>query len=291
MVQPKVDVIVCHNHSLLIQNYNLLKPQSGGRMVQRILLAVFALLLLIPQHASAADKNELKMQVESILRDNPDILLSIIGENSEKVLVALREGNRKAKITALKAQWKKDVAVPKSVATKGRAVRGNPDAPITVIAFSDFTCPYCEQAAFTLNSLMSHYGKTVRFIFKNYPLASHDNARLASQYFVAANNFDTEKAWKLYDELFSNREAILAEGEPFLKKAAEKVGLDPEKLAEEARTEPVNAIIEEDMADAKALGLEGTPYFLVNNILIRGALPLDMYSEAVEIALSHENSK
>ena len=260
-------------------------------MVQRILLAAFALLLLIPQNASAADKNELKAQIESILRENPDILLNIIGENSEKVLIALREGNRKAKMAAMKAQWKKDVSVPKKVATEGRAVRGNPDAPITIIAFSDFTCPYCEQAAFTLNSLLSHYGKTVRFIFKNYPLASHDNARLASQYFVAANNLDTEKAWKLYDEIFSNREALLAEGEPFLKKAAAKVGLDPEKLAEEARTEPVNAIIDEDMADAKALGLEGTPYFLVNNILIRGALPLDMYSEAVEIALTHENQK
>lgn len=259
-------------------------------MVQRILMAVFALLLLIPQSASAATP-ELNAQIESILRENPDILLDIIRENSEQVLVALREGNSKAKIAAMKAQWKQDVAVTKKVATSNRAIRGNVDAPVTIIAFSDFTCPYCERAAFTLNSLMSHYGKTVRFIFKNYPLASHENSRLASQYFVAANNLDSGKAWKLYDEFFANREALMAEGEPFMKKAAKKVGLDPEKLAEEARTASVNAIIDEDMADAKGLELEGTPYFLVNNILIRGALPLDLYSEAVEIALDHENNK
>ena len=259
-------------------------------MVQRILMAVFALLLLIPQSASAANP-ELNAQIESILREKPEILLNIIRENSEQVLVALREGNSKAKIAAMKAQWKQDVAVTKTVATNDRAIRGNADAPVTIIAFSDFTCPYCERAAFTLNSLMSHYGKTVRFIFKNYPLASHENSRLASQYFVAADNLDSGKAWKLYDEFFANREALMAEGEPFMKKAAKKVGLDPEKLAEEARTASVNAIIDEDMADAKGLELEGTPYFLVNNILIRGALPLDLYSEAVEIALDHENNK
>lgn len=260
-------------------------------MVQRIFMAVFALLLLIPQSVSAAGTPDLKAQVESILRENPDILLSIIRENSEQVLLALREGNSKAKIAAMKAQWKQDVAIPKEVATNDRAIRGNEDAPVTIVAFSDFTCPYCERAAFTLNSLMSHYGKTVRFIFKNYPLVSHKNARLASQYFVAANNLDSEKAWELYDEFFANRETLIAEGEPFMKKAAKKVGLDPEALAKEARTESVNAIIDEDMADAKALELEGTPYFLVNNILIRGALPLDLYSEAVEIALDHENKK
>lgn len=260
-------------------------------MVQRIFVAVLALLLFIPHSASAENNKELKAQVESILRENPEILLNIIRENSEQVLLALREGNSKAKIAAMKAQWKQDVAVPKEVALNDRAIRGNADAPVTIIAFSDFTCPYCERAAFTLNSLLSHYGKTVRFIFKNYPLASHENARMASQYFVAANNLDPEKAWKLYDEFFANRETLIAEGEPFMKKTAEKVGLDPEKLAAEARTEPVNAIIDEDMADAKALELEGTPYFLVNNILIRGALPLDLYSEAVEIALDHENKK
>lgn len=260
-------------------------------MVQRIFMAVFALLLLIPQNVSAASTPELKAQVESILRENPDILLSIIREHSEQVLIALREGNSKAKIAAMKAQWKQDVAVSKTVALKDRAIRGSEDAPVTIVAFSDFTCPYCERAAFTLNSLMSHYGKTVRFIFKNYPLASHENARLASQYFVAANNFDSDKAWKLYDEFFANREALIAQGEPFMQKLAKKVGLDPEKLAKEARAESVNAIIDEDMADAKALELEGTPYFLVNNILIRGALPLNLYSEAVEIALDYENNK
>lgn len=260
-------------------------------MVQRIFMAVFALLLLIPQNVSAASTPELKAQVESILRENPDILLSIIREHSEQVLIALREGNSKAKIAAMKAQWKQDVTVSKTVALKDRAIRGNEDAPVTIVAFSDFTCPYCERAAFTLNSLMSHYGKTVRFVFKNYPLASHENARLASQYFVAANNFDSDKAWKLYDEFFANREALIAQGEPFMQKLAKKVGLDPEKLAKEARAESVNAIIDEDMADAKALELEGTPYFLVNNILIRGALPLDLYSEAVEIALDYENNK
>jgi protein-disulfide isomerase len=260
-------------------------------MVQRILMAVFALLLLIPQTASADANDELKAQIESILRENPDILLDIVRENSEQVLLALREGNSKAKIAAMKKQWKQDVAVPKNVALSGRAIRGNADAPITIVAFSDFTCPYCERAAYTLNSLMSHYGKTVRLIFKNYPLASHDNAHLASQYFVAANNLDSAKAWKLYDEFFANREKLMAEGEPFMKQAAKKVGLDPEKLAKEARTDAVNAIIEQDMADAKALELEGTPYFLVNNILIRGALPLDLYSEAVEIALDHENKQ
>ena len=260
-------------------------------MVQRILLAVFALLLLVPQGASAVDKDELKAQVESILRENPDIFLDVIRENSEAILLALREGSNKAQLKAMYAQWRQDVSIPKKVALEGRAIRGNPDAPITIVAFSDFTCPYCEQAAYTINSLMSHYGKTVRYVFKNTPLASHENGRLASQYFVAASQIDQAKAWKLYDEFFTNRDQLKAEGEVFMTKAATKVGFDAEKLAAAARTEAVNAIIDEDLADAEALEIEGTPYFLVNNILIRGARSMDQFTEAVEIALDYENNK
>ncbi|MCG8529970.1 MAG: thioredoxin domain-containing protein [Desulfovibrionales bacterium] len=260
-------------------------------MVQRFLLAAFALLFLSPISSFAADNNELKAQIEAVLKENPEILINILRDNSETVLTALREGNSKAKLAAMKAQWKADVSVPKKVALEGRAVLGNPDAPVTIIAFSDFTCPYCERAAFTINSLLSHYGKTVKFIFKNYPLGSHESARLASQYFVAASQMDQEKAWKLYNEFFANREQLIAEGEAFMKAAAKKVGFDVAKLSATATTEPVNASIDEDIADAEALELEGTPYYLVNNIKIRGALPLNLYSEAVEIALDYENKK
>lgn len=243
--------------------------------------------------ASAAEESDakLKQQLETILQEHPEVLMNVLRENSEELFLIMREGSQKAQRKAITTQWKADVDVPKAVNLKNRLVRGDADSPVTIVAFSDFTCPYCEQAAFTVNTILKHYGKTVRFVFKNFPLASHEHARTASEYFVAAAMQDKEKAWQLYDAIFANRSVLIADGEAFLKDTAATVGLDVKRLEADAKSTAVKTIIDEDTKEAQDFGFSGTPYFLVNNIVIRGALPFDLFSEAVDLALDHANKK
>ena len=83
----------------------------------------------------------------------------------------------------------------------------------------------------------------------------------------------------------------MTEGEPFLKKVAQEAGLDMQRLATDIKGRKVKALIEEDMAEARKLGVQGTPYFLVNDLVVRGALPLDLFSDAVDMALEKAGAK
>ena len=104
---------------------------------------------------------------------------------------------------------------------------------------------------------------------------------------MAAGLQDAEKSWKFYDLLFSRREDVLNDGEAAIKRAALDAGLDVRRLSTDARSRRVREIIEEDMAEAARLGIQGTPHFLVNDLMVRGALAPDLFSEAVMMALDN----
>ena len=106
---------------------------------------------------------------------------------------------------------------------------------------------------------------------------------------MAISQQSEEKAWQFYKALFADRDQLIADGEAFLKKTAESLNVDMKRLAKDVHSKKVTDIIAEDQQDAQKLGIEGTPYFLVNNLVVRGALPLDLFKSAVDMAL--KNSK
>lgn len=238
-----------------------------------------------PAQAASASNEELKAALRDLLRENPDLILQVLRDNSETVLEIAQQGSNVRRKKALIAQWQMDLTQPKKANLEGRPMRGPANAPVTIVAYSDFTCPYCQQAAGTMELLLANYKDKVRYVFKHMPLDSHDNARLASEYHVAAGLQDGKKAWAFYETVFRDREKLVAEGEPFLKKAAAEAGLDMKRLAQDIKGKKVKDFIEEDMAEARALNVQGTPYFLVNDLVIRGSLPLDLFSDAVDMAL------
>lgn len=254
-------------------------------MLKKLVAVLLLVLTLAPAADAAADKAELKEALRAVLRENPDLVLDVLRDNSEAVLEIAQQGANQRRRKALVTQWKADMQEPKKVNIAGRPMRGAPDAPVTIIAYSDFTCPYCQQAAGTVDMLLANYKDKVRYIFKQMPLETHENARTASAYYVAASLQDPEKAWKFYELVFGDRDRLVSEGEPFLKKAAQDSGLDMARLATDVKGRKVKALIDEDMAEARKLGVQGTPYFLVNDIVVRGALPLDLFSDAVDMAL------
>lgn len=258
-------------------------------------LAQAGLLLVGPSSPALAAQNvtdeNLAQMLRQVLREKPELVMEVLRQNSETVLDIAQQGSTLRRKRSLEAQWREDIKVPKKAALDNRPVLGAADAPVTIVAFSDFTCPYCEQGAHTVRQLMQQYDKKVRYIFKHMPGGKDTPSRLASEYVVAAAMQSPEKAWKLYDQCFNQRERLSTEGEAFLKDAAGKVGLNAQKLATDAKSKKVKEIIEEDLADAKRLGIEGTPYFLVNDMVVRGALPLELFRGAVDMALEQTRKK
>lgn len=254
-------------------------------MITRIVVLLIFVTLLVPSYGFAQNKEVLRQELQTLFEKHPELILDVLREHSEAVLDIAQAGSRQRQHKALREQWAKDITIPKNVDIQGRPIKGDPNAPVTIVAFSDFTCPYCQQASGLMKSVLANYKGKVRYVFKQLPLASHPHARLASAYYVAASKQSPEKAWALYDKLFSGRDALMKKGESYLVAAAAEVGLDIEQLALDAESAEVDAILKQDKAEAERLGMQGTPYFLVNNIMIRGALPLEMFADAIDMAL------
>lgn len=250
-----------------------------------LFLASLALALCLPCTSVQADDVATQKAVEKVLREHPELVLDILRNNSEVVLEIAQQGSNARRRRNLEAQWEQDVKQPKPVRIDGRPVRGNKQARITIVAFSDFTCHYCEAARSTVDSLFVAYPDDVRLVFKSLPSDEKGPSMTASKYFLAIGMQDEAKAWSFYKRMFANREQLTGKnGIDFIKKSVTELGLDLRKVARDAESRKVQEMLREDQEDADKYGVEGTPYFLVNNLVLRGAMPLDLFTLAVETA-------
>ncbi|MBD5642148.1 MAG: thioredoxin domain-containing protein [Desulfovibrio sp.] len=247
-------------------------------------MLVFCLLIPLWSQAATVSQGELEAAVQKLLQERPDLVLEVLRRNSEQVLEIAQEGANLRRKHNLEAQWQEDQKKPKKVRLEERPVLGNPDARVKVVAFSDFSCHYCAQAAKNVEELRKEYGDDVAFVFKHLPLDEKGPGGVASAYFVAIALQSEPKAWEFYKAMYDNRDQLLAEGEPFIKKTAQGLGLDMKKLQKDLQGKRVREILAQDQEDGQKLGVEGTPYFLVNNLVVRGAIPLDLFRSAVEMA-------
>ena len=131
--------------------------------------------------SSAVTTDNFAELLRETLQKNPDLLLSVLRENSEAVLDIAQEGSK-----SLIAQWKAELNQPKEVDIKDRPFRGAADAPVTIVAYSDFTCPYCQQGAATMEKVLKENQGKIKYVFKHFPLETTGVARLAAEYHVAA---------------------------------------------------------------------------------------------------------
>lgn len=164
-------------------------------------------------------------------------------------------------------------------------VFGPADAPVTIVEYADFQCPYCvrhfEQ---TLPLLMERYGDQVRFVFKNFPLNSiHPDADSAAQAAECAN--EQGKFWEYHDLLFGG---TLGLGQAAYEGYAEQLSLDVAALTaclDEGRyAEAVNA----DLQEGQQFGVSSTPTFFINGIALVGAYPFDTFASIIDYELGNQ---
>ena len=222
-----------------------------------------------------------------MLKDDPSLVLDILRDNSEFVLDVAQQGSDLRRQRMLRAQWEQDIQQPKTVVLDKRPALGAVKAPVTITVFTDFTCMYCQQGEQTIKRLLRAYDGKIRVVYKNMPMKNHPGAVEAAELMLAAHRQDAAKSWKLFEAFFANREKILSsEGQAFMRSAAEDAGLNLRKLLEDAKGEEVRKMLAQDEEDAKRLGFDGTPSFLVNDLIIRGALQENFFRQAVDMALA-----
>src|SRR5215207_11263775 len=167
------------------------------------------------------------------------------------------------------------------VGTRDHA-RGPMDAPVTLVKYGDYECPYCREAHPMLKELQERVGEQVRFVFRHFPLDSvHRRARRAAQAAEAAAS--KGRFWEMHDLLYERQEEL---GEDALMRYAAELGLDLERFEEDLANDNHAWRIEEDRLGGDHAGVRGTPAFFVNGVRYTGPIDLDGLLAAVEDAAS-----
>ena len=146
--------------------------------------------------------------------------------------------------------------------------KGPTTAPVTIVAFGDFECPYCARGHEIVEGVLDHYGDQVRFVYKHSPLPFHSYAFLAARASAAAHRQD--KFWAFHDALYDRKAKI---DEKVLYDVAKEAGLNMKKFDASMNDLELDSSIEEDQRLAAALGVTGTPAYFVNGRPIAGAQP------------------
>jgi protein-disulfide isomerase len=159
---------------------------------------------------------------------------------------------------------------------------GPEDAPVTIVEFSDFQCPYCARfVTQTYPQIKQQYEGKVRFVFRDFPLTQiHENAQNAAEAAGCAN--EQGKFWEYHDMLFTNQSALDVAS---LKSYASQLGLDSATFDQCLDSGKYAEEIQKDLQDGNQYGVQGTPSFFVNGLLVSGAQPFSVFQAVIDAAL------
>lgn len=239
--------------------------------------------------ASCTSDEKLKEQMSKILQENPKVLTDAIEKHPAEFITALQNAAKNAQDAMGKQREeeekkKLEESFDKPLVAEIRSdesIRGPKDAPITLVEYSDFECPFCSRGYETVTALMQKYNGKIRFIYKHLPLSFHEQAMPAARYYEAIRLQDEKKAFAFHDEIFKNQRK-LKNGEAFLQATAKQVGADMAKLKKDLNSDAVTKRIEEDQKEAASFGMQGTPGFLLNGVPVRGAYPTEYFVNLVD---------
>jgi Na+/H+ antiporter NhaA len=159
-------------------------------------------------------------------------------------------------------------------------VRGPDDAPVTLVEYGDFECPYCGQAEQVIRELLAEHGDDVRYVWRHLPLNDvHPTAQMAAEASEAAAA--QGKFWEMYDTLLSHQGELSPRD---LARHAQELGLDVDRFRDELRRREYAARVSEDVASADESGVSGTPTFFINGRRHYGVYDIDTLTEEVRAA-------
>lgn len=238
-------------------------------VVAILLSAVFAL-----PAAAAQDKpgrKEIEKIVEEYILAHPEVI--------ERSMRTYYENMKKGMADA---EFKQAFGKRKTVAEDDAPTMGDPAAPITIVEFSDFQCPYCAASVKIMKDLRLKYGGLLRFVFKHFPLENHHGARPAARASVAAHK--QGKFWEYHDLLMARQGEWSQAGdmEKIFARYAAELGMDAERFKGDMNGAGAEEAIARNVKQAMELEVGATPTFFVNGVQAPGAQDVNYFSRVIE---------
>ncbi len=184
-------------------------------------------------------------------------------------------------LSACAGKTNSDGEVHLPIQIKSSPSLGSPKAPVTIVEFTDFECPFCRKVQPTLMQIRKSYPDQVRLVFKNFPLSFHSHSRQAHLAALCAD--DQGKFWEYRNLLFANPKALKNSD---LLNYAKTLGLASETFSNCLNQEEHAQKIDDDMKEAISLGVQGTPAFLINGRLLEGAQPFSSFQQVIDEELA-----
>jgi protein-disulfide isomerase len=224
----------------------------------------------------------IREQVLKTIRENPEVVMDVLKEKSIEVLQVVEKGSRDQAEKKRDERLKLDLANPKKPKIDlARPFIGEPNAPITIVEYSDFQCFYCGKAAGTMQGLVKKYPKKIRIFFKHMPF--HEMSKMEAMYFEAIARQSVENAWKYHDIAFDRQEAVLKEKEIALQEIVNHLSVDEARMKTDLESKEIADIISEDSQEARSFGFDATPSFLINGVSVIGAVPIEEFERVIRL--------
>lgn len=181
------------------------------------------------------------------------------------------------------------VRLQETIGETGLPSRGSPDAPVTVHIFSDFECPYCREGEMILDELDQKFPGKLRYVWHDFPLDFHERARPAAR--AAREAFAQKGAqgfWKMHALLFGLENEATALGDEEILEHGKSLGLDPNKLKASLHAGKHDVAIDLEVARGAAVGIRGTPAYVIGGYVVTGLKPLRYLERIVERSIQDQ---
>jgi len=181
----------------------------------------------------------------------------------------------------LEAKYKVDYLIEPmriEVAANGFPAKGPASAPVTIVEFSDFQCPFCSRVTPTLQEVVSKYGNKIRLVFRQFPLPMHPNAAKAAEASLCAN--EQGKFWEMHDAMFKDQAGLAVDG--LKSKAAGIAGINAASFNSCLDSGKETPAVQSDVKAGAKAGVNGTPAMFVNGRFVSGVVSADDLSKVID---------
>jgi len=241
-------------------------------------------------NSASVSQAELQAAMKTMLEEHPELILEVLEKHEIAIADLVERGMSERARVAEQQRILAELENPfKPVLDDSRPMRGPLHAPVTIVEYSDFECPYCGAAYFTLKEILRNYEGSVRFVYKHNPLDMHPMAEPAARYFEAIALQDHGQAWSFHDRVFEQQEQ-LEEGEQALQVIADSLNIDHQRLEKDLASEVVTRHIEQDREEAERFGFDGTPAFLINGVSLLGNHPEKDFIDIIRMVYAENRS-
>jgi protein-disulfide isomerase len=239
---------------------------KGGLIMRKIAVIVLSLLIVPLLMSGCTDKKTME-KLNQLEQNQKSILAKLDTIEKQTKLAKAPAANTRPQI-----DWNKVHNIP----IGSSFVKGNKDAKVTIVEFSDFQCPYCSRLQPTLKQVLEAYPNDVKLVYKDYPLSFHKNARPAAKAARAAG--EQGKFWEMHDLIFANFSTL---SEDKFIQFARQLGLDMEKFKADFKSSKYDALIQQDIALGRKVGVTGTPTLFMNGKRMQRR-SFDFFKESIE---------